>query len=149
MHVLSFIFFSKIHAEFKKMTEKEYDPTNNRASSKVDILSYCIIYKQAELMQALLEQIPTLGLLHARILVKLSTYYSDPLAVHLVLEKCNDRRLLSDLNKIPDETNNPVFLYNLIKLKPQKFLNSAFEMELNKKIIIIELLSVMGCNPVA
>ena len=144
-----FYFFSKIHAEFKKMTEKEYGPAKKYSSSKAGILPYCIIYKQAELMQALFEQIPTLWWVYTAKLVKLSTYYSDPLAMHLVLEKCNDPKLRIFLNQIPDETNNPVFLYNLIKLRSQNFLNSAFEMELNKKIIIIDLLSAMGCNPVA
>jgi hypothetical protein len=139
-----FDFFLKIHADFKEMPRDEYSPANYPINI-VAILSYCVIYKQSELMQELLEQILPLRPLHLSILISLSIEYSDPMAMHLLLKKCKDMETLNrSIDKILAGIKDPVCLCSFIKLRKQEFLNSAFKTELRKKIIIIELLSVTG-----
>jgi hypothetical protein len=138
-----FDFFLKINAEFRKIPKTINYPADYPFNI-AEILAYCVIYKQYELMQELLEQIRPLYFFHVNELISLSIKYSDHIAMHLLLIKSKNIIPLKEcLDRIIAE-KNPVFLRGLIELRKQEFLNSAFETELEKKILIIELLSVTG-----
>ncbi len=115
------------------------------------IIPFCIKYNQIELVEFFIKKIP-LPKGHTNNLIADSVQYAASSAIYLIIEnfekKSTDPSPISSFFELFLKGKNPVFLYNLLRLNPEKFLQLAQDIQLQQKAIMIELLWRLGPFPV-